>query len=112
MNDKVKWGLVASLLVVGALSHYQYVALPVTQLLIGWVLLGLLVLGICSTTAAGKAFIGFSKESQIELRKVVWPTRKESVQTTFIVLVVVLIMAMLLWGMDSVFLRVVGVITG
>ena len=75
----------------------QYNALIRVLMLLG----GLLVaLGVAYQTAAGRSLWGYVVGSRIELRKVVWPTRQESVQATLMIAVVVLIMALLLWGLD------------
>jgi preprotein translocase subunit SecE len=50
---------------------------------------------------SGKTFIGFAKESYREVRKVVWPSRKEAGQTTLVVFAFVLVMAIYLWGSDK-----------
>ncbi len=50
---------------------------------------------------AGKKFIGFTKDSWREVRKVVWPTRKEAGQTTLVVFGFVLVMAIYLWLTDK-----------
>ena len=47
-----------------------------------------------------------------EIRKVVWPTRQETTQTTLIVVAVVLVMALLLWGLDSLLGWLVSMIVG
>ena len=60
-------------------------------------------------TVKGRTAVAFAKESRTEVRKVVWPTRQEAVQTTGIVLVATLIMSLLLWGLDSVLFWVVGI---
>jgi preprotein translocase subunit SecE len=60
----------------------------------------------------GRTAVAFAKESRTEVRKVVWPTRQEAIQTTGIVLVVTLLMSLLLWGLDSVLFWLVGLITG
>jgi preprotein translocase subunit SecE len=60
----------------------------------------------------GKAAWEFRREAIIEVRKVVWPTRKETVQTTMVVLVVVIIMAILLWALDSMLAWAVRYLTG
>ena len=52
-------------------------------------------------TAKGAAFWALVKGSRTEIRKVVWPTRQETVQTTMIVVVFVLLVALMLWGLDS-----------
>lgn len=54
------------------------------------------------TSATGRDFLGFAKESIRETKKVVWPTRKEATQITGIVFAFVLIMAIFLWGTDKI----------
>jgi preprotein translocase subunit SecE len=49
----------------------------------------------------GKTFIGFAKDSYREVRKVVWPSRKEAGQTTLVVFGFVIVMAIYLWGSDK-----------
>jgi preprotein translocase subunit SecE len=52
--------------------------------------------------AKGHCFLWrWLKEARTEIRKVVWPTRQETTQTTLIVVAVVLVMALVLWGLDS-----------
>ncbi|RDU94606.1 preprotein translocase subunit SecE [Trinickia dinghuensis] len=57
------------------------------------------VVGLLSSP--GKGFIAFAKDSYKEVRKVVWPTRKEATQTTLVVFGFVLVMAVLLWLSDK-----------
>jgi len=57
------------------------------------------VVGLLS--APGKSFIAFAKDSYKEVRKVVWPTRKEATQTTLVVFGFVLVMAIVLWVCDK-----------
>ncbi|WP_337166314.1 preprotein translocase subunit SecE, partial [Vibrio fluvialis] len=64
----------------------------------GVVVLIAAALGVAATTTKGKAAISFAKESRMEVRKVVWPTRQETMQTTLIVLAVSIVMALVLWG--------------
>jgi preprotein translocase subunit SecE len=63
-------------------------------------------------TATGKSAYGYVQGSRIELRKMVWPTRQESVQTTLLIAVVVVIVALMLWGLDSLLLWGVKALTG
>lgn len=67
---------------------------------------------VAAQTAKGKAFIAFAKDARTEVRKVVWPTRQETMQTTLIVIVVTVIMGLLLWGLDAILLRLVSFLTG
>ncbi|MFO6237257.1 preprotein translocase subunit SecE, partial [Pseudomonas aeruginosa] len=50
--------------------------------------------------------------ARVEIRKVVWPSRQETTQTTLIVVAVVLVMALLLWGLDSLLGWLVSMIVG
>ncbi len=60
----------------------------------------------------GKAAWSVVRESRTEVRKVVWPTRKETLQTTAIILIVVLILGVILWGVDSLLLLALEMLTG
>jgi len=54
------------------------------------------------TSATGRDFLNFAKESVRETKKVVWPTRKEASQITLVVFGFVLVMAIFLWGTDKI----------
>jgi preprotein translocase subunit SecE len=68
--------------------------------------------GVAYQTEQGRALWGYVVGARIELRKVVWPAKQESVQATLMIAVVVLIMALLLWGLDSILLWGVQLLTG
>ena len=55
---------------------------------------------IALQTAKGRQVSTFIREANIEVRKVVWPTRQETVQTTMVVMIVGVIFAILLWILD------------
>jgi preprotein translocase subunit SecE len=67
------------------------------------VLLGgfVVALGVIAITASGKRFLAYAKESFYEVKKVVWPTRKESSQMTLVVFAFVAVMAIFLWSADK-----------
>jgi preprotein translocase subunit SecE len=67
---------------------------------------------IAAQTAKGQQAVDFAKTSQIEVRKVVWPTRQETLHTTMIVIVATIIMSLLLWGLDGIMVRIVAFLTG
>ena len=99
--DSVKLGL-ALVSVSGAVMAFYY--FEDTSLLFRVLgLVGTVVVSavIASQTERGRNVTGFLKEAQVEVRKVVWPTRKEAVQTTGLVLVVVVVAALILWGFDA-----------
>ena len=68
-------------------------------------------LGIAITTTKGIAGLAFAKEARIEARKVVWPTRGETVQTSLIILVAVVLMSLMLWGIDAILVTIVNFLT-
>jgi preprotein translocase subunit SecE len=72
-----------------------------------------LVLSIAITllTNKGRALLQFARQSYTELKKVIWPTRQEAVQTTFIVFVAVTVVSLFLYLCDIVFLQIVRLFT-
>lgn len=68
-------------------------------------------LGCLLFTNKGRSLIAFSREAYIELRKVIWPTRQETLQTTIIVFVAVCVVSLFLYLADLVFLQIVRIIT-
>ncbi|PCI72437.1 MAG: preprotein translocase subunit SecE [Gammaproteobacteria bacterium] len=110
--DGFKWGLVALLLAAAIIGNYYYGQESVLLRAIG-VVVAVGVAGlIAMQTYKGRNAVAFAKESRTEIRKVVWPTRQEAIQTTGIVLVVTLLMSLLLWGLDSMLFWLVGLVTG
>ncbi|KID54559.1 preprotein translocase subunit SecE [Pseudoalteromonas luteoviolacea] len=110
--DTVKW-LVAVVLLTGAVvGNYMYADMSALVRAVGVVVAVGAALGIAATTEKGRTFIAFAKESRIEVRKVVWPTRQEATHTTIIVMAATVVMALILWGLDGILFRAVGFLTG
>jgi preprotein translocase subunit SecE len=110
--DFLKWGLVLIILAGAVAGNYIFGEESVLYRAIG-VVVAIAVAGlIAMQTEKGRSAVDFAKESKTEIRKVVWPTRQEAIQTTAIVLVATLIMSIIMWGLDSVLFWVVGLITG
>jgi len=112
MIEKVKL-VVAVLLVCAGITAYYFLAESPMYVRVVVVLLGV-VLGALAvfTSAPGKQFYAFAQDSVAETRKVVWPSRKESFQTTGIVFVFVVVMAIFLWVVDAGLLWVVKLLMG
>ncbi len=110
--DTVKWGIIFLLLAGAVAGNYVYgeesVLIRAVAVVVMVGIAGLIAL----QTEKGRNAAIFAKEARTEVRKVVWPTRQEAVQTTGIVLVVTLLMSLLLWGLDSVLFWLVGLVTG
>ncbi|WP_058516186.1 preprotein translocase subunit SecE [Legionella parisiensis] len=88
--------------------HYTFSG-PVLSII--WLLWLLLTLFLGYMTSAGKQVFKFAQESKVELLKVVWPTRQETIQTTTIVIVMVAVTGFILWGVDSVMMWAIAKIT-
>lgn len=63
-------------------------------------------------TATGKTMWSYIRGANIEVRKTTWPSKQESLQSTLMIAVVVLIVALILWGLDSALLWGVKSVTG
>ncbi|WP_026376734.1 preprotein translocase subunit SecE [Aestuariibacter salexigens] len=110
--DMLKWLIVIALLGGVVVANNMYEEMSVLYRALGAVVAIVIAGFIASTTEKGAAFLSFSKDARIEVRKVIWPTRQEATQTTLIVLAATVVVALLLWGLDGIIVRVVGFITG
>ena len=103
--DTVKLVLSIGLLIAAIAGFYYFATWNGESVSTLYRVLGLLVViavaaWIALTTAKGSALIGFMKDSRTEVRKMVWPTRAETMQTTLMVMVIVLILSIFLWLVD------------
>ena len=110
--DVAKWLAVAVLVAVGVVGNQYYAAEPLLYRVLALLVIAVVAAAVALQTARGKAFFSLAKEARLEIRKVVWPTRQETTQTTLIVVAVVLVMALLLWGLDSLLGWLVSLIAG
>ncbi len=99
--DLLKWLVVFVLIAIGVVGNQYFGAESLLYRVLALVGLALVAAFVALQTARGRRFAMLLKEARVEIRKVVWPTRPELVQTTLIVVVFVLVVALLLWGMDS-----------
>lgn len=79
--------------------------------IITWIVWLIVSLGLGYFTSPGKQIAQFAKEAKLELIKVVWPSRQETVQTTMIVMVMVAVTGFVLWGVDSGMMWIIGKLT-
>jgi preprotein translocase subunit SecE len=100
MADKLKL-VIAALIVVAALAGYYYFSASPMIARIGIILAGFVVAAAVGwTSAQGKQFHAYVKDSIAEAKKVVWPARKETMQVTGVVVAFVIVMALFLWVVD------------
>jgi len=98
--DTVKLLAAVALLVAGIVQFYYFEGESLLYRVLG--LLGFVALAgfVVYQTALGRNVWGFARDARAEVRKVIWPTRQETMQTTLMVVVVVFFMAILLWLID------------
>jgi preprotein translocase subunit SecE len=112
MIEKIKLAL-ALLLVAAGVAGFYLLADQALVLRILAVLAGVFAAVVVFwTTGLGRQSFAFARESAAEARKVVWPTRKETIQTTVIVFILVLLVAAFLALVDYGFLRMVKMLMG
>jgi preprotein translocase subunit SecE len=110
--NKFKWLTVILLLAAGVVANYYYSQVAWPLRLLAW-MLGLPVVALVAfQTQQGKQVLEFIREARVELRKITWPTRPETIQTTFIIAVMVVILSIALWGIDGVLMTLIGWLTG
>lgn len=98
--DTVKLLLALVVLVLGIWGFYYFAQEALLYRVLGILAAVGIAIGIAATTAKGKSLIGFLGTSRSEVRKMVWPTRAETMQTTLMVFIMVVILAIFLWFID------------
>jgi preprotein translocase subunit SecE len=98
--DTVKLLTALLVLVAGVVGFYYFEDQSQLLRVIGLLALAVTVFFIVSTTDIGRRGLGFVREAKVEVRKVVWPTRTETTQTTIAVLIMVFLVAIMLWLID------------
>ena len=101
--DVVKQGFALALVVAGVAAFYYFSDVSGFTLLyrvLMLVALVLLALGVMFTTATGRNIWAFALEAKQEVRKVVWPSREETIRTTLLVFGLVFLVGLILWFLD------------
>lgn len=100
-SSDMAWTLIAALLLVaGVYAYYAFEELPVFVRLAGVLVSLALAAVVMLRTSRGQNAWQFVQSARAELRKVVWPNRQETMQTTATVLVIVLILCVFFWLLD------------
>lgn len=110
--DIVKWIIAIALLAGAVVANNMFEQESVLIRAIGVVAAVIIAGFFAATTTKGKTFLGFAKESNKEVRKVIWPTRQEATQTTLIIFAATAIIAVLLYFLDMGLRWLVGALTG
>jgi preprotein translocase subunit SecE len=112
LQSKILWliGLSLLALAVWGNSFYSYIGLLYRVIAVLLVIVAALT--VISFTSFGSSAYGLIMQSTVEIRKVVWPNRTETTQTTFIVAAAVIAASLILWGLDSLFSLIMKAILG
>ena len=110
--DTFKLGLALLIIVAGLVCFYLFNDYSLLFRVIGLLVSVGISVAIALQTAKGKEIWGYFRDAQIEVRKVVWPTRQETIQTTLIVIVMVILVAIILWLLDMFLGWSIGLIMG
>ncbi len=112
MADKIKLSLAVVLLLAAMVAFYLLDEYPLLYRVLGLLVAGGVATAIALLTEPGRNARDFLRGSMVEIRKVVWPTRKETSQTTLIVIIFVIILGIILWLLDMFLLWAVRLLTG
>jgi preprotein translocase subunit SecE len=110
--DGLKWFIVVALVAAGAVGNAYFGDESLLYRVLGLVAVAVVAAFVGVQTSRGRAFWALLKDARIEIRKVVWPSRQETTQTTLIVLALVFVVALILWGLDSLLGWVVSGVIG
>ena len=111
-SDLIKIFAAVGVLIVAMVGFYYYGDESLVLRVVGLSIAAVVVVVLLSKTVSGREVWHFAQDSKVEVRKVVWPTRQETIQTTLVVLVMVVIVALMLWGLDTLLFAIVQWLTG
>ena len=112
MADKIKLILAGLIVLAGMVGYYYLSTGPLVVRLLA-LLAGVALGGVVAwTSEPGKRFFAYTQDAIAETKKVVWPSRKETVQTTGVVVAFVIVMALFLWVVDASLVWLVKALVG
>ena len=110
--DTLKLLASGGILLCGLVGYYYYADVPVVVRALGVLIALAIAVVVALQSVQGQALWRFVQGSRVEMRKVVWPTREEAIQTTVAVLVFALIMGVFFWLLDLFLLWFTRLLTG
>ncbi|MCK2044140.1 preprotein translocase subunit SecE [Chromohalobacter salexigens] len=99
--DFARWAVAVVLVVLAVAGNAYFADQALLYRVLGVVVLGVAAAAVALTTTKGRALTELARGSRKEIQRVVWPTRPETIQTTAIVLVAVVLVGILLWLIDT-----------
>jgi preprotein translocase subunit SecE len=110
--DTLKLVVAAVLLIAGIYGFYYFAGYSTLLRVVGLLVVSGIAVAVALQTAQGRRFWQFAGDARTEVRKVVWPTRQETMQTTLVVIVMVLILGIILWLFDMMLMGILRFLTG
>ncbi len=112
MADNIKIALAVLVLAAGIGGFYYFGEQPAFVRVLVVLGAAAVAIAIGYPTSAGRSLWEFIKAARGELRKVVWPSSKETVQVTLVVVAMVVVIALFLWVVDWGLLKIMRTLTG
>lgn len=110
--NRILWVLVVLLVIAAAVGNVYFAEQYSTPIrVVGLAVLLAIALGLAAITNQGSKARGFLSDARVELRRIVWPTRPEAMQTTLIVMAVTVVVSLILWAFDSIIVTVLNFLT-
>ncbi|MCF7980277.1 MAG: preprotein translocase subunit SecE [Chromatiaceae bacterium] len=110
--DTAKLAVAVLLLAGGIWAFYFFAPYSVLLRTLGLLVIASGAAALALTSAQGRQLWRFALDSRMEVRKVVWPTRQETIQTTLIVIVMVFILGLILWLFDTILRTIFNLLVG
>jgi len=110
--DTMKLALSVAILIGGIVAFYTYEQQSLLVAVSAVLVCSFAAVGVFSQTERGRVLWKFIQGSRVEIRKVIWPTRQETLQTALTVMVFALILALFFWGLDFFLLWITRLLTG
>ncbi len=110
--DTVKLWVAVLLMSAGVYGFYYFDEQHAVVRVLGIMAIAGIAIFIAAQTVFGRSILGFISGANSEVRRVVWPTRTETMQTTLVVLFLVLLVGLFLWLLDMLLLWAVQILTG
>src|SRR5512139_805073 len=98
--DTAKLVLAISFLIAGIVGFYYFSAEALFYRVLGVLAMAGVAVALVFTTQLGSSIMAFLQDARIEVRKVIWPTRQETLQATMIVIALVFVVGLILWILD------------
>ena len=98
--DTIKLMTAVLVLIAGVVGFYYFEDQSQLLRVLGMLAVAVVAFFIAASSDPGRRGLGFMREARVEVRKVVWPTRQEALQTTIAVLFMVILVAIMLWLFD------------